>query len=257
MKAATALVILTTGALACSGIAARDATTITGLLASIHDSMANVDNHLLQYHGGPPLPLHQAGESLIHTINESIAIAHCMGPLSHEDVVAVSSISQETTNIGSKFLNDLIGSAELFAANGLCKQVHEFSGALAKVSNEFFEAAKEKFPAEAQEHAALEICGSNTLFSKVEATYAPGACVDKVERPSASPSGDCGKPTGEKPAESASKTSASWGIPTGFPGHHNGTEPGKPSQPITTGAGTSLGVSGSLMALAAAVAYSL
>jgi len=54
---------------------------------------------------------------------------------------------------------------------------------LGRVSEEFFEAAKDKFPAEGQEQADEEIQHNKEIFAQCQAALAPGACVDLVPPP--------------------------------------------------------------------------
>lgn len=134
---------------------------------------------------------------------------------------------------------------------------------LAEASNDFFKATTAKFPPESQAKAAEEIAGSNALFDKVKAAYAPGTCVDKVEHPGGNEGGEGG--CSKAPVESASKTSVVWGtptgppsLPTGVPGcPHNGSLPGRPAIPIEKGSAYALSASGGFAALAAAAALML
>jgi hypothetical protein len=52
-----------------------------------------------------------------------------------------------------------------------------------RASEEFFEAAKDKFPAEGQQQADEEIQHNKELFAQCQAALAPGACVDLVPPP--------------------------------------------------------------------------
>ncbi|KAI1148720.1 hypothetical protein F4825DRAFT_432992 [Nemania diffusa] len=128
----TNTIVIALGATAYASVVRRDATTITGLLTTIHDSMANVDEHLEQYHGGPPIALHQAGSALIQVLKESTETANCIAPLTIEDVISIAGVSQQVTDIGSKFLNELAEAAPLFAENGLCELTLKFTDGLSK-----------------------------------------------------------------------------------------------------------------------------
>lgn len=127
MRLDTVILSLAAGALAQPSLGRRDATVIKGLLASVYDAMNNVDNKLQEYKGGPPLELHQAGLGLYSVISDGIDTLKNIDPLTPEDVVAISDVSQQVSSAGSKFLNDLAGAAPIFAENWICCQAHEYS----------------------------------------------------------------------------------------------------------------------------------
>ncbi|KAI1423310.1 hypothetical protein F5Y12DRAFT_716496 [Xylaria sp. FL1777] len=264
MKVAATTALLAIGVTAQPHIEGRDATIVTGLLASIFDSMANADNHVLQYQGGDPVALRQAGGELISVIGQGIETAKIMAPLTPLDVIAICPLSKELSGIGGRFLQNLGEAAPKFAASGHCAHVHMFATHLAGVSSEFFATIKEKYPAESQGYANEEIEETDARFTALLAALSPPFCVDPVEAAPGEGEGGChGEPAG-KPSIT---TSISWHTGSGFPGlptappggHHpsgpaNGTYPGKPIIPPVTGSGAVLAISSAAMALVMGVA---
>lgn len=140
MKAVVATAVLALGATAHPNIAPRDPTTITSLLSSVFDAMTNADNLILEYHGGPPIALHQAGEAVLQVLEGGIGVAESLEPLSPGDVAAISCLSDKVTAAGTKYLNDISAAVPIWAANGLCELAHKFTTAFGKppMPNELF-----------------------------------------------------------------------------------------------------------------------
>ncbi|KAI1274180.1 hypothetical protein F5Y07DRAFT_401668 [Xylaria sp. FL0933] len=237
MKIAAATGLLAIGATANSHLGRRNATTITGLLESVFGAMTNADNHVLQFDGQDVSALRQASENLISVIGQGIETAENMEPLTPEDVVAIAPLSQELSGVGAKFLQDLADAAPKFQAGGHCGHVRNFAAHLGAVSNKFFSATKEKFPADSQEHANKEIEDTDARFVAAGVALSPPCCND-----TAPGQGEGPEPTGEP----SHTTSVSWPTGSGLPGpptappkggNGNGTHPGKPSPPPVTGSG--------------------
>ncbi|KAI0165494.1 hypothetical protein GGR57DRAFT_496972 [Xylariaceae sp. FL1272] len=234
MKISAVLLTAILSALAETRISARDSTIITGLLNKIFNSMANADNHLLAFRGGPPTALHEAAKELYKTIVESTPISREMDPLNDQDVQAIGPASHQLTEAGTKFLNDLIAAVPVFEQAGLCEHMFEYSIYLGQVSDDFFITTKGKFPADHQAEAQKEITGTEQLFSKVQSALAPGSCNNKRQHNLP----DAGKnqnepwkkpcPSGQAPgggerggshggsAHATGITSAAWHVPTGW-----------------------------------------
>src|SRR5437868_13604308 len=116
-----------------------------------------------------------------------------------------------------------------------------------KVINEFFTAAKSKFPVEDQAYATQEIDHTTALFAGAQAALAPGSCVNAVAPPEQSHS--------SAEPEQPKCTSVAWLTPTGGhgvaptsapgssgPGGGNNTHNGNPPTPIV-GSGSVLKIS--------------
>ncbi|KAF2968403.1 hypothetical protein GQX73_g5139 [Xylaria multiplex] len=247
MKVTTALVTLAAGAAARPDIASRNATTIstiTGLLSSVYDAMANANNRAVEYVGGEPVALRQAGFELIRVIGEGVETAEKMQPLTPEDVITVSPLSTQLSLIGAKFLENLSGDAKAFEAIGYCGHVHQFTVHLAEVSNKFFTATKAKYPASSQEYAQQEISAVNARFARAEAELSPPACVDPVK---SAPAGPPRRRAYYSPGEPNCSHK-----PDG-----NGSHPAQPSPKPVTGSGDVFAASGAALALALGVALML
>ncbi|KAI1327504.1 hypothetical protein F5Y16DRAFT_191997 [Xylariaceae sp. FL0255] len=183
MRVHSVLPFFALGAVAESNHVTRDATTITKLLSDIFYSMTNADTQLLAYHGGPPFALREACEALYYTIASGTPVSAKMDPLTGGDAKAITEISQKVTFAGTKLLEDIIQAVPVFEKTGLCEHLYQYSVWLGKVSDEFFTTTKGKFPEEHQATAQQEITGTETLFAKVQAALAPGACVNEAEPP--------------------------------------------------------------------------
>ncbi|KAI0965180.1 hypothetical protein F4678DRAFT_343495 [Xylaria arbuscula] len=258
MKFAAATALFAAGACAGAQVERRDPAAIEALLQSVFQSMTNADNHVLEYKGGDPSALRQASQELIGVIGNGIETAKNLQPLTPEDVVAISPLSQELSQIGAKFLSDIGDAAPKFEAVGLCSHIHTFVTLLGDVSNEFFNANKEKFPAESQGYAEKEIKDTNARFAEAEAALSPPCCVDQ---PKPAPGeGEGGKPPGEPTATTSVGWHTGHGLPFPTPppngdhGHGNGSYPGKPSPPPVTGSGNVVAMSSAAMGLVMGVA---
>ncbi|KAI3318342.1 hypothetical protein HD806DRAFT_318989 [Xylariaceae sp. AK1471] len=256
MKVNAATLTLAVGVAAQPNIMARNASTITSVLSSVFTAMTNADNQLLAYHGGLPTSLRDASTSLYNTLQGNIETLQNMDPLTHDDVIAITNISTQVTTIGGKYLEDLGAAAPIFEANGICDYLYNYSISLGTVVNDFFTAAKTKFPAEDQEYAAQEIEHTNAIFAKAQAALAPGACVNEVAPPEQSQSS--AEPDPPKSTSVAWQTPTGWhgGAPTSAPGSGNGTGNGNPPTPII-GAGSALGPSSGALALIMAAVFLL
>ncbi|GAW10700.1 hypothetical protein ANO14919_000350 [Xylariales sp. No.14919] len=255
MRITAASVALAVGVMAQPNIMPRNSTGITNLLSSVYEAMANANNHALQYVGGEPTELRKAGLNLIKVIGSGIETANNLEPLTPEDVVAINPLSEQLTFIGAKFLENLGGDAPKLAAGGFCEHALEFATNLGEVSNKFFTATKEKFPADYQDIAQQEISAVDARFAKAEAALSPPACVDQVKAPGSETS-------------ASSSTSIAWqtgtsspGEPTSAPGgdrnQPNGTHPAKPTSTPVTGSSGVLALSSAALGLAMGVALLL
>jgi N-methylhydantoinase B/oxoprolinase/acetone carboxylase alpha subunit len=111
---------------------ARDASTITNVLSSVATAMTNADSQLAAYHGGSPIALREASHNLYTVIHDNVETLKNMEPLTHDDVIAITDISIQVTTIGGKYLEDLGAAAPVFAANGLCEYLYNYSVELGK-----------------------------------------------------------------------------------------------------------------------------
>ncbi|KAI0435333.1 hypothetical protein F5Y09DRAFT_336739 [Xylaria sp. FL1042] len=261
MKVTAATALLAAGVTASHHNSGRAVTTITGLLEAVFGAMSNADNHVLQFEGGDVSALVQASANLMSVIGQNIEAAKNMEPLTPEDIIAIAPLSQEVSEVGAKFLQDLGDAAPKFQASGHCSHVRNFAAHLGAVSNELFSAAKEKFPAGSQDYANKEIEETNARFVAAEAALSPPCCND----------GPPGEGEGPNPGgEPSTTTSVAWHTGPGFPGmptappkgelpgnNGNGTHPGKPSPPPVTGSGHVLAFSSAGLALVMGVALFL
>ncbi|KAJ3552354.1 hypothetical protein NPX13_g11137 [Xylaria arbuscula] len=127
------------GAAANARVMSREASVIEGLLQSVFQSMANADNHVLQFQAsGDVSALKQSGEDLISVIAAGVEKAQAMEPLQEEDVAAISPISQQLSAIGAKFLKDMGEAAPKFAAGGYCSHANQFVGHLCKLPHHVY-----------------------------------------------------------------------------------------------------------------------
>lgn len=139
MKLSTSNALLAVGALSAAAanghLIRRGPQVIEGLLQSVFNSMANADNHVLQFQeSGDITALRQSGEDLVSVIAAGVDKAKAMEPLGPEDVVAITPLSQQLSEIGTKFLKDLGDAAPQFAAGGHCSHVNTFVEHLGKPS---------------------------------------------------------------------------------------------------------------------------
>ncbi|KAK5625054.1 hypothetical protein RRF57_000770 [Xylaria bambusicola] len=236
MKFTTASALLAVGTTANAHIMARNSETITGLLQSVFDSMTNADNHVLEYEGGFPSALRQAGEDLISVLSAGVDTAHNMEPLTSQDVLVITPLSQKLSAVGAKFLKDIGDAAPKFAAGGYCSHVNTFIQHLGEVSDAFFSANKEKFPEESQGYAEKEIQTTDGHFAEAKAALSPPVCVDAVG--GAPQEGDDGQGHGEPAKEEPSaSTSIAWNTGAGHPEKPTGAPQGECGQPAGHGAG--------------------
>ncbi|KAI0537647.1 hypothetical protein GGR58DRAFT_527070 [Xylaria digitata] len=262
MKVATAAVAFAVGVAAQPNVVPRNAetiSTITGLLSSVYDAMANANNQAVEYVGGEPVALRQAGLELIEVIGQGVETAEKMEPLTPEDVIAVSPLSTQLSLIGAKFLENLSGDAKDFEAGGYCGHAYQFTVHLGEVSNKFFTATKAKYPESSQEYAQQEISEVNARFARAEAALSPPACVDPVK------SAPTGPPVGVPTSEPSRSTSIAWHTATSSPGEPdcshkpegNGSHPAQPEPKPVTGSGGIFAASSAALALALGVALML
>ncbi|KAI0520936.1 hypothetical protein F5B22DRAFT_644676 [Xylaria bambusicola] len=181
MKFRAVSALLAIGTTANAHVVPRSSEAIIGLLQRVFDSMSNADNHVLQYEGGFPSALRQAGEDLISVLSAGIDTAHNMEPLEARDVIAITPLSQKLSGVGAKFLKDIGEAAPKFAAGGYCSHVNTFVQHLSEVSDAFFEANKEKFPEESQGYAEKEIKATDGHFAEAKAALSPPVCIDAVK----------------------------------------------------------------------------
>ncbi|KAI1113444.1 hypothetical protein F5Y14DRAFT_210126 [Nemania sp. NC0429] len=218
MKAVISTAALALAAAANADLVRRNTTTVTGLLASVFDSMTNADNHILTYEGGPPIALHIAGEQVIGVLKEGITIAQSLEPLTLAEVEGISCLSDKVTEVGTKYLKDISAAVPEWSANGLCDLAHKFTEELGNVSSEFFSVMLCKYPPEAQEAANKEITGTKALFDEVLCSLSPPSCVNQIELPPIFQSGQCGLPFAAPSSEAAAApTSESTGISVVWP----------------------------------------
>jgi hypothetical protein len=128
-----AAILALVGTVNAGAIVLRDATTITNLLSSISASMTKADNEVLAYHGGPPKGLVEAARELYDVIENGIETSRASCNLTHDDVVALTGISQEVSTAGAKLLNDLAAAAPVWSENGLCGHAYNYTVHLGKL----------------------------------------------------------------------------------------------------------------------------
>ncbi|KAH8156222.1 hypothetical protein CIB48_g12025 [Xylaria polymorpha] len=275
MKFSTLATAALAAATAQANVIPRDASTISDLLESVFQSMTNADNHVLDFQSNPA-GLHEAGYALLDTLACGTKVAKAMEYLSLHDIACIADVSGRLSNIGTKFLADLEAAAPLFAAYGVCEYAYDFSLSFSDLSNQFFEANKEKFPYESQAMADQEITAKNAEFARAQAALAPGVASTRLSPPRspACPILSPRLPLHTTPALSWPPTqprlvhpmhpahqlppSAPIGAPVGGPvggqpEGHNGTHSGQPPKPII-GSANFLGSSWSLSLLPVVVA---
>ncbi|KAI0406202.1 hypothetical protein F4802DRAFT_121096 [Xylaria palmicola] len=249
---------LAVGALAQQDLVRRDGGVLKAVLSSVTEAMNNVDNQVKEFKDSPA-GLHKAGFVLLSVLGDGAEAAKKMVPLTLDDVVDIASVSFQSTEAGARLLTDLGAAAPAFAQHGFCEYAYNFTEHFSGVSNEFFKATKEKFPAESQDMATQEINTSNSLFDQVKCQLSPPACVNEVELGQ----GPGGEGEGGAPSGPPSFTTVSWHTgagapsePTNAPGGGNGTHSDRPATPVV-GSGSVFGVCGTLLAIPMAVALFL